>query len=121
MLLAMLPPASWVDVLLLPGLACLFGLLAFVLGLRTQLQGGKPYWKYVGLLILILGAYAGFGPFYNVVGGSFEAIAYKDLLRGRGQKIMIAHWAGFWLPVSLILIGLLSEFVIRRRTDRSEF
>lgn len=96
------------EVLLMPGLAVFFGLLAYFLGeFNDQLKGGKA-WKWVGIVILAMGALSGFRYFLAMVSSSDEAKYYQSMVFQR--RLIYSHWAAFWFPLVCLAIVLVISY-----------
>jgi hypothetical protein len=117
--LSALPPASWVDVVILPGIAVFFGMLFYSLGFREMASPKLNAWRVAGIVVLFLGALAGFGPFWSYIGLGVDGELYRGAVIGR--KMMLAHLGAFGVP-AICLIGIgLYEALLRRRGPREEF
>jgi hypothetical protein len=114
-----MPPASAIEVIILPALAVFFGWLVYLLGVRMERVTHEPArWKWVGVVILILGAYAGFGPFLSYVSPGLDAQLYRDSIPGR--RMLISHLSGFLVPLVSVVLVALYEFWWKRRPIREE-
>lgn len=111
----MLPPSSWVEVVILPALAVFFGVLLYGLALRLEATGERVRWKWLPLGVLFVGVLAGFAPFWAYVGPSVESEIYRGSIPGR--KMLAAHWAAFLGPLLCLVAILVYELWWRRRPD----
>lgn len=107
---------TWTDVLMLPLLAVIFGMFVYVVGYRKELAGDKGVWRWLGVALFVLGCYVGWSYFYNMFGGSADALLYRAQIEGGGpnKKLRIAHYAAFLLPFASLLVALFLEWRLKR-------
>ena len=109
-----LPVTDIADIMLMPALAVFFGLLAYLLGEFNESLKGGTVWKWVGGVILGLGALSGFRYFLAMISGSFEGKLYQAQIFQR--RVVYAHYAAFWLP--LICLGIVIAISYWRKKQR---
>jgi hypothetical protein len=98
------PVYELTDILLMPGLAVFFGLLIYFLGEFNEALKGGVVWKWVGIVIMALGALSGYRFFYAMVAPNTEGNAYRALMYSR--KVIIANWGAFLFPLVCIVIAI---------------
>ena len=113
-----MPPNSWLEIVILPALAVFFGLVLYCLALRAERLEDRVRWKWVPVIILAIGAFAAFGPFWSYVGPGVDSEIYRGMIPGR--KMLTAHVAAFAGPVLSIAGILFYELWWRRRPIRED-
>lgn len=99
-----------------PGITCFFGILVYAIGARKEWIGESGKWRWLGVALLLLGAYIGFGPFWNIINSGVDGELYRMSLRG-SRKMIFAHWAGFLFPVLCFLGAFAVEFWMRKKSE----
>jgi len=96
-------PEKWHEPLYVPLLMTIVGAIVFGLGSFSEAKELKPKpWKWVSMLFLILGLYAG-GSLALCMTGSF----YKAAVIEVGKKMVLGHVAGLLIPLfAMLAIGI---------------
>ncbi len=108
------PPQSWIDVLLMPGLAVFFGGLVLAIAIRAEMHGKPSPAKWAALAILFVGLWMGLPWFLSYVGPWPEAKMYQADLLVYGRKMLLAHWGALLLP----LLGIAATVVYQVRFSK---
>lgn len=101
------------ELLLTTAVPLFFGLVLFFGLLRGELDGVKPWVKWLGAIPLAIGAYLGWPSFAKITDSTYQQ-AYGA---GLSRSYTFLHYAGFVLNlgalVAIIVVGILVQ---RRRT-----
>lgn len=106
---------SLMDVVLWPVAAAIVGTIIWILGCRHEEDDGSKKLKWIAVLPMGFALIKGLGMMLKVVGGSVDAVLYRELIGGR--KMLLAHYGSFLIP--LFLTGaMVAYYMMLRRNDR---
>lgn len=109
------------DFLLLPLLATFFGLLIYFLGVKKEVDGGKAVWKWIGLLVVGVGAFSAWSDFALMVGIGDPAYVSMQKAQYDGKRFLVAIYGGFLIPVVSIVSSIfIGKIVVSRAKANSE-
>ena len=103
------------DVVLWPVVAAVVAVVIWVLGCRLEEDDGSRKIKWIAVVPMGFALIKGLGMMLKVVGGSVDAVMYRDVIGGR--KMLLAHYGSFVIP--LLLTGaMVAYYLMLRRNDR---
>ena len=108
-------PTGVMDVVLWPVVAAIIGAVIWILGCRLEEDDGSSKIKWIAVLPMGFALIKGLGMMLKVVGGSVDAVLYRDVIGGR--KMLLAHYGSFVIPL-LIAGALVAYYLMLRRNDR---
>ena len=97
-------PQSVLEILLLPIGLTLLGLVIFMGGWYVENRATKAPWKWIGVLPVLYGIYAGYSVLHEYTSNS----VMQGLLPGK--KWMIGEWAALIVPVLGLVLILIFHF-----------
>jgi hypothetical protein len=106
----MMPPATWYEPIVMPGIFTAFGLLIWALGMLAEKSGKAAGWKWFGIALLLAAMFFGFPRFM-----AMQDYAYRMSLSSV-RRVPLAHYAGFILPLIAVIGCLGWHFLARKST-----
>ena len=104
-------PQSPTDVLMVPMIVLLFGLVVYGAGLANGLSARTPpKYRWTGTGLMVVSLILGFMTMYRLYDGTSEF--YRAMIGNR--KVLLAHYVGFFLPLLLLACTPLAELWFRR-------
>lgn len=105
---------SVTDILVMPLICTFFGMLIYFLGQKKENQGGKAYWKWVGVLVLGLGAGLGWQYFAPMVGIGNEVDSAFVQSQYDARRFKLSMYTSFLLPTLALISCVIVHFVKSR-------
>ncbi len=102
--------ANWYDPLIMPGIFTVFGLLVWWMGSMAEQKGKPGSWKWVGVVLLVIGAGFGYTHFQQQTGSSPEDVLYRASLP-INRRFAGANYLAFFLPLVGILVCVAWHFL----------
>lgn len=104
-------PDAWYEVLLLPVFFAAIGVIVWVAGRNAELKDQAKPWKWLAALPFALALITGVEPLLKI-----RDFFYAAAIRPFGEKMQIAHYAAFLVPL-LCVVGLAAWEVIYRKVS----
>jgi hypothetical protein len=104
-------PDSWYEVLLLPLIFSVFGVVMWIGSRNAELKTGKPRpWKWAAAIPFLIALYTGWDPIARV-----RDFMYREAIEPLGKKMLMAHYAAFLVPVvALIALAVWHYMDVKR-------
>jgi len=103
-------PDSAIDVMLMPSLLLFFGVVIWAVGLGRLKMAETAPWRWIALPLMLIGAYLGL---LNVM--QYMDPVYR--MATPGNRMLVAHWGSFLLPLAGALAFVLTE-VLKRSPNK---
>jgi hypothetical protein len=107
-------PKDWYEPLVMPGILTVFGTLTYWLGWMSERNGKVAMWKWLGVIFLVVGMWAGFGYFEHMIGSGSDDVIYRAGMPSV-RRYSYAHYMAFFLPL-LALIGCVILHFVKKPT-----
>jgi hypothetical protein len=104
-------PEGMSDIIFVPLVLTVIGVLFFYAGLYVETRRGKAPWKWLALLPIAAGLYIGFGFLYRWM---FDTLYHEAVVTGAAKRMFAAHWGGFLIPV----LGVIAIVVFQMYGDK---
>lgn len=105
---------SVTDIVVMPVICTFFGMLIYFLGQKKENQGGKAPWKWVGVLVLGLGAGLGWQYFAPMVGFGNEVDSAFVQSQYDAKRFKLSMYSAFLLPLLALISCVIVHFVKSR-------
>lgn len=102
---------SVTDILVMPLICTFFGMLIYFLGQKKENSGAKAPWKWVGVLILGLGAGLGWQYFAPMAGLGNEVDATFVQSQYDAKRFKISMYGAFLLPLLALIACIIVHFI----------
>lgn len=109
----MMPPESLSEVLILPVLLTMIGLIIYWAGVARALSYGEvKKFRWVGIILLMLALFVGVRYLWNMIDPSMGAF-YRGAISGR--RILYAHYVAPAMPFLSLLGVFILDIYLRKR------
>lgn len=105
---------SVTDIIVMPLICTFFGMLIYFLGQKKENQGGKAYWKWLGVLVLGLGAGLGWQYFAPMVGIGNEVDSAFVQSQYDARRFKLSMYASFLIPLFALVACVIVHLVKSR-------
>ncbi len=91
------------QILMMPALFSVLGFFSLILGwISFKNSGDMPKWRWISLVLFVVGFFFGFSWFWRYVNPSVDSYAYRTTITTR--FMVAAHYVAPVIPLILIII-----------------
>lgn len=106
-----MPPTDWYEPLVLPGILTFFGILICWLAWLAEKGGKNAPWKWLGIVILLIGMWFGYVNYFShMIGSSAADVLYRSGMPSV-RRYAYAHYLSFFLPLVALIGCVILQFV----------